>query len=203
MKEIPFPYSHAEWLGRTRMLSLRARGALKDLLCTMALHETLGTVSMSVTDYARFWSVKVDTAVTVLNELVSCNVLERLDDGERPCNATSNGHVIVRDICMFNYLNKLLKTRERVKIFRKTQNISFDEDALRFNGVTLEMIERWQGSYKAINIQEEIQKAERWLEVNHKNRKSNYGRFLINWFSKNQDRARIHGSGDFKAGRWK
>ena len=53
-----------------------------------------------------------------------------------------------------------------------------------------EHFEKWQKAFPALNLKEQIAKAEAWLLANPKNKKSNYERFLVNWFNRNQDSAR-------------
>lgn len=49
--------------------------------------------------------------------------------------------------------------------------------------------ELWKKAYPAVNIDQEILKAQSWLIANPKNKKKNYERFLINWFTRSQERA--------------
>lgn len=65
--------------------------------------------------------------------------------------------------------------------------ITFSAD-LGFQGVDGYM-ETWKKAYPAINVNVELEKAKAWLLANPKNKKSNYARFLTNWFSRSQDRA--------------
>lgn len=53
----------------------------------------------------------------------------------------------------------------------------------------------WSKAYPAIDISLELSKAGAWLEANPKNRKSNYQKFLVNWFSRAQDKAPAQGGG--------
>lgn len=54
---------------------------------------------------------------------------------------------------------------------------------------------QWQGAYPALSLEAELSKAAAWLIANPKNRKSNYARFLVGWFTRSQDRApRINGA---------
>lgn len=48
---------------------------------------------------------------------------------------------------------------------------------------------QWKSAYPAISIDQELEKARAWLSANPRNRKSNYERFLVNWFSRAQDSA--------------
>jgi len=48
----------------------------------------------------------------------------------------------------------------------------------------------WRAAYPAVNIETEIQRAAAWQVANPKNTKKNYRRFLANWFSRAQEKAR-------------
>ena len=71
----------------------------------------------------------------------------------------------------------------------KKVRIAFDLEAGSFRGITEEDELRWQDAFPAVPIPPEISRAAAWLKANPANRKSNYERFLVNWFSKSQDRA--------------
>lgn len=62
-------------------------------------------------------------------------------------------------------------------------------DGTQFTGIDSKKLELWQKAYPAIDLQTETAKAAVWLVANPKNRKSNYERFLTNWFVKSQDSA--------------
>ena len=85
-----------------------------------------------------------------------------------------------------------LKERKKESIKeRKKENC---KNKILFNNTTYAGIreedkKRWQEAYPAIDIETEIKKSAEWLIANPKNKKSNYSRFLINWFAKSQDRA--------------
>jgi hypothetical protein len=57
-----------------------------------------------------------------------------------------------------------------------------------FIGISYEDLQRWADTYPAVNIAGEIKKAAEWLRSNPSKRKSNYRRFLTNWFSRTQER---------------
>jgi len=67
--------------------------------------------------------------------------------------------------------------------------IDFDFNAGRFAGISDEDELRWQDAYPAVPIPPEIERAGAWLRANPANRKKNYERFLVNWFSRAQDKA--------------
>ena len=68
--------------------------------------------------------------------------------------------------------------------------ISFSFEKSVFEGITDKDIELWRKAYPAIDVENEILKAACWLAANPKNAKSNYKKFLNNWFSRAQDHAR-------------
>jgi hypothetical protein len=77
------------------------------------------------------------------------------------------------------------KSRSQPKKYR----IEFDLQAGAFQGITVEDELRWQDAYPAVPIPPEIGRAAAWLKANPANRKSNCERFLVNWFSRAQDKA--------------
>lgn len=70
-----------------------------------------------------------------------------------------------------------------------TYLITFNWETFTFHGITPADMKRWQEAHPALAIPDEIDRAAIWLKANPKNRKSNYERFLANWFTRNQDRA--------------
>lgn len=72
---------------------------------------------------------------------------------------------------------------------RKSKNsISFNEEENKFS-VSEQKMQIWREAFPAIDIDQQIKAAGSWLIDNPKNKKSNYARFLNNWFTKSQDRA--------------
>jgi hypothetical protein len=70
-----------------------------------------------------------------------------------------------------------------------TERIEFDFTNGNFQGITEDQELAWQEAYPAIPIPPAIAQAAAWLKANPSNKKSNYARFLVNWFSRAQDRA--------------
>lgn len=68
-----------------------------------------------------------------------------------------------------------------------TAKVEFN--GLHFVGITTESINAWKTAYPAVDIQGEINRAAVWLAANPNNRKSNYPRFLANWFTRTQEKA--------------
>jgi len=66
-------------------------------------------------------------------------------------------------------------------------NIVFDFEKRVFLNITEIDFTDWGKAYPAVSIQQEILKAAQWLLSNPKKRKSNYRKFLTNWFARTQD----------------
>ncbi len=64
----------------------------------------------------------------------------------------------------------------------------FDRSTFKFANLNGKR-EIFQEKYPAVDIEAELRKAEAWLMANPQNVKSNYERFLNNWFARAQDRA--------------
>ena len=75
---------------------------------------------------------------------------------------------------------------------RKQEKIFFDyEGDARLHGIDDETISYWETLYPALDIEQELSKATGWLDSNRKNRKHDIKRFLSNWLSRAQDRAKV------------
>jgi len=73
--------------------------------------------------------------------------------------------------------------------------IVFDYETGRFRHVPPDLIEKWQKAFPAVDVLSELHRMEAWALANPINRKSNWQRFIVNWLTKSQDRARRGGSG--------
>jgi hypothetical protein len=43
----------------------------------------------------------------------------------------------------------------------------------------------WEKHYYPLNVRQEIEHMQNWLEANPKRRKKNYNRFVVNWLNRN------------------
>jgi len=68
-------------------------------------------------------------------------------------------------------------------------HVSFDFSKGAFQGITEDDELQWQEAYPAVPIPPAISQAAAWLKANPANKKSNYERFLVNWFKRDQDKA--------------
>lgn len=71
----------------------------------------------------------------------------------------------------------------------KSTGITFDMNSGSFTGISEGQELHWQDAYPAIPIPPAIAQAAAWVKANPANRKSNYERFLVNWFKREQDKA--------------
>lgn len=67
--------------------------------------------------------------------------------------------------------------------------VEFDFLKGEFVGITERDELRWQEAYPAVPIPPAIAQAAAWLKANPANKKSNYERFLVGWFKRDQDKA--------------
>lgn len=67
--------------------------------------------------------------------------------------------------------------------------IEFDPSKGEFIGITEAQELQWQDAYPAVPIPPAIAQAASWAQANPSNRKSNWQRFLVNWFKREQDKA--------------
>lgn len=66
--------------------------------------------------------------------------------------------------------------------------ITFGDNG-EWTGISDGIWRAWNAAYPALNLDRELAKAAAWLLANPKNKKSNYARFLTNWFGRAQDSA--------------
>jgi len=71
----------------------------------------------------------------------------------------------------------------------ENKKIIFDFGSMKFTNISDSLKEKFKAAYPALEINQEIEKAGAWLLANPANKKKNYLRYLINWFSRAQDRA--------------
>jgi len=67
--------------------------------------------------------------------------------------------------------------------------IIFNNQAFKFENIPKEKIDKWKEAFLNCNVDIELKKMEAWLMANPKNKKVNYERFIVNWFSRAMGRA--------------
>lgn len=66
--------------------------------------------------------------------------------------------------------------------------ISWNRDKGCFEGISPDVIEKWEKAYPAVDLNSQLNRADEWLKANPTKQKSNYYRFVINWLSRAQER---------------
>ena len=86
---------------------------------------------------------------------------------------------------------KILNNKDTLKIstVEAYPKIIFNNQTFKFENIPKEKIEKWKEAFLNCNVDLELKKMEAWLMANPKNKKVNYERFIVNWFSRAMGRA--------------
>jgi len=86
---------------------------------------------------------------------------------------------------------KILNNKDTLKIstVEAHPKIIFNNKTFKFENIPKEKIEKWKEAFPNCNVDIELKKMEAWLMANPKNKKVNYERFIVNWFSRAMGRA--------------
>lgn len=115
----------------------------------------------------------VQRGIALQLEKVPKELAEYVGEGLTPVRPPLDPHINVND-------NININTKPMPKF-----SFTLEEG---FVGIPYEDMQRWAETYPAVNIAGEIKKAAEWMRSNPTKRKSNYRRFLTNWFSRTQER---------------
>lgn len=78
---------------------------------------------------------------------------------------------------------------------KRAGTINFDWENMKWQGITISQIETWRRLYPHISIMQELtENMIRWLDSKRgtaKVRKSNWRRFIVNWFKRENDKRRF------------
>jgi len=96
-----------------------------------------------------------------------------------PSNAVSNANTI-----------PTIPTKPTNKKELAETKVDFCWSTFKFFNLTQKKKEILKEKFPAVDIEKQIKAMEAWLMANPKNRKSNYARFIVNWLSRNQDKAK-------------
>jgi len=111
---------------------------------------------------------------------------------EQPVNTNKNDKNVKNDKNKEYTAPDVYKTSEAESEISSSKNkkkISFNRDLHKFEGITEEDIELWCEAYPAVKLDVEIKKMIDWiLSAGSKGYKSNWRKFITNWFSRCQDR---------------
>lgn len=68
------------------------------------------------------------------------------------------------------------------------EKINFNFESGQFEGISNDKKTQWAVAFPAVDIDLELKRAALWVMDNPSKRKSNWGRFLTNWFKRTQER---------------
>lgn len=142
------------------------------------LYEAEGKPYLLVLDTR--WQVRSEAKYPLPPENISKQVLSPVQVDED----------VVVDVVEVESVGKTLApdaTRPPPKV--NGHGILFDTKNGLFIGITEEQELRWQEAYPAVPIPPAIAQAAAWAKANPANRKSNWERFLVAWFKREQDKA--------------
>lgn len=106
-------------------------------------------------------------------EATKTRVRRHRDSRKRDCNA---------NVTLYSSSSTSLKENSKKK------SVTFSFQTGTFEGIADEQKQRWSTAYPAVDIPTAIEQAAAWLAANPAKRKKNYARFLVNWFSREQER---------------
>ncbi|MCK5018180.1 MAG: hypothetical protein KAS32_14080 [Candidatus Peribacteraceae bacterium] len=70
----------------------------------------------------------------------------------------------------------------------KKATITFNKETMEFEDILPELIKKWEDAFPAVDIGLAMKSAALWVMNNPTKTKSQWGRFLTNWFSRCQQR---------------
>ena len=92
------------------------------------------------------------------------------------------------------YIEENTFKNTEIKEKNTKEKVSFSFETGKFENITPEEIQDWSQAYPAVNIELTIRQAAQWLLANPTKAKSNYRRFLTNWFARCQERGGTSGT---------
>ena len=208
-KQPAFQFYPGDWVQDTRILTPLTRGIWIDMLCFMWRAIERGKLEMTYDQYARLLSCEASEVKTAIEELQATNIAD-VKTGSALHVTGCNGFVTVINRRMYREEKERKLTRSRVQKFRETAvKRKSNGDVTRTTSSTctkvhyhdgtfqvpVEMKNKWQEAYPALNIDGEIKKMAAWVQANPKNKKSHWERFMVSWLSRAQDKAPAMGNG--------
>jgi hypothetical protein len=74
------------------------------------------------------------------------------------------------------------------------ESISYDENEKCFKNISPERMIQWEEAFPAVDIELDLKNAALWVVDNPTKKKTQWGRFLTNWFRRTQERGGNKGS---------
>lgn len=111
------------------------------------------------------------------------------------CRQTTNEFVTARDTPKLSKeklreVNKTISPESENSDSRTGGKIFLNYETWEYENITDEQIDFWNRTYPAVDILQEIKRSAAWVQANPKKKKTDYKKFINNWLSRQQDRAR-------------
>lgn len=152
-------------------------GTVKDSVHRLA---AAGLVEIENRGNGRSFSYRITVTETVtLSEIGKC-------DGNR--------HGVLRKPSRKRIENRHITRQTKNQSKNATAKILFDPATVAFTGISQNDLSRWQSTYPALDVGQEILKAAEWLVANPSRRKKDNRRFLVNWLARGQKWATERGT---------
>lgn len=66
--------------------------------------------------------------------------------------------------------------------------IMFSFETRKFEGITEEILAGWKDAYPAVDVVQQLKAMREWILANPSKKKANWGRFIVNWLAKSQEK---------------
>jgi hypothetical protein len=194
-----------DWFRETglSMTDLKTKGAWIEMLLRMFDAPERGKLQGTPEDFCQMLHCSDDDFSHIINEIKSKKIADvtfhdgivtvinrrmRRDEKDRESAKIRMREKRVRDggyAVVTEKLQTLLSSSSSSSVTKVTYSVENGT----FINITKPHLQTWSKAYPAINIENEISKAEAWIKANPKNKKSNWERFIVNWLSRAQDKA--------------
>jgi len=135
------------------------------------------------------WKKKVEKSESYTNRITNCNT---------DCNTpipipipnpnTKEKEYINNKSCIEEKDNYTQLSKES---FVSSNTVNFDENSSSFKGIE-KYLQKWKEAFPLVDVDGEIRQMEAWIASVPKTRwKKDWKRFIVNWLSREQDRAEI------------
>jgi hypothetical protein len=210
MKAPAFMFYPNDWIRDTRILSPLSRGIWVDMLCFMWYAVERGKLEGTPEDFHRQLSCterEFNKAINEINfkkiaDVTICNgivtvINRRMRKEEKERESTRLRVKRHRNVYVTDDMKRDGNDSGNDKVTPPSSysysltctKVHYDIAANCFINITKNHLKKWREAFPAINVDQEIKKAEAWVMTHPKNKKSNWEKFLNNWFTFAQDKA--------------
>jgi hypothetical protein len=170
----PWVKLHFSLLTSSDWVTLNDTARVLAIVCMLVASRNNGKIDGSDKGLAYLQRIAYLNKKPDLTPLIRCGFLESASKSEQPLQSARPE---TEDLT------------EKKPTTTTAARIEFDPLKGAFQGISEDQELAWQEAFPAVPIPPAISRAAVWLKANPENRKSNYARFLVNWFTREQDRA--------------